>query len=136
MKEEKKIFIESRVETVTLLPEYIKTFHYLKPFFTFKKKKEEEKEKISIEKLKLITKDNKYLMEKKYGKQTFCIKDSANRRLYVWKHIVNENVTLWVITAPEIGTSIEFENKLRTNCGSEVVQKIEEIFNLSSIEIK
>lgn len=66
-----------------------------------------------------ILKDNKKFLLEKIGKQDFCTKDSANRRLYCWKFDIEECGEFWIITAPERGTSIEvniFDNKEKDFC--------------------
>ena len=82
-----------------------------------------------------ILKDNKKFLLEKIGKQDFCTKDSANRRLYCWKFYIEECGEFWIITAPERGTSIEvniFENKNDLFIES-FKDKIREIFELSLI---
>jgi hypothetical protein len=114
---EKTIFEESKPIDIMNIPEIIE---WMNP---------EIINKDVFEDKNLILKNNKVDFIKKFGKQTFCTMDSSRRRLYVWKIAINTETTMWVITAPERGTSIEYITTSQ-NFIEPLKNKIREIFSL------
>ena len=114
---EKTIFEKSKSINIMNIPEINK---WMNP---------EEFNKEVFEDKNLILKNNKVDFIEKFGKQTFCTMDSSRRRLYVWKIEINTETTMWVITAPERGTSIEY-----TTTSKDFIEplknKIREVFSL------
>lgn len=82
----------------------------------------------------LILKNNKKHLLEKIGRQNFCTSDSAGRRLYCWKINISDKGYLWIITAPERGTSIEYEilnTEDSADFYNESQTKIRELFDLN-----
>jgi len=84
-----------------------------------------------------ILQNNKKIFIDKYGKQNFCLKDSSNRRLHVWLFNTTPELRLWVITAPERGTSIEYSYNGIVN--NEIITLIKthiiDIFELKQMQL-
>tara|TARA_B100000073_G_C23698387_1_gene559282 strand:+ start:469 stop:876 length:408 start_codon:yes stop_codon:yes gene_type:complete len=71
--------------------------------------KNKEKSYKILEEVSKIFRNNKKFLLNKLGKQDFCTKDSANRRLYCWQFNIESLGVFWIITAPERGSSIEVD---------------------------
>ena len=82
-----------------------------------------------------ILQNNKKIFTDKYGEQNFCLKDSAKRQLYVWLFNATPELRIWVITAPERGTSIEYsyDSIINRKAISLIKTHIRDIFELKQM---
>jgi hypothetical protein len=77
--------------------------------------------------------DNREYLKATLGWQEFCSLDSGNRRLYVWK-ILLEGGPIWILTARERGTSYEIlQDDMSDSFMKEIFTYLSSLYNFKDL---